>query len=653
MSTVQTLTASPSRLRDGVLALFLYCGLVVALLFIPRFVPTKPDVFSAAAADGYNTVAAYWVAAGWSMLVILVAAWVGWKEQISPASPSPDTAPYAVTATGQLNWRELMIVFALFALAFFPPFLARYGPYIEDQYFLLALTRMNGGQVPYRDFAFLYGPLMIYPLWIWNQLIGFSMASFYGFLSLVEGLQSLILMAVLQYFIPNRGRRYLTFVMLLPILWNTTLGLNYNAMRWLVPSLIVVLAAYRPPDRRTVALCAALLGVHLAYAHEYALAALAAIAGVYVLEALRERQLTGVRPAVMLLTGSAIVWLVVVTAVLRSHVPSYIGHATDIVKMMSSGHAGFRFYWTVNSLAIFGLLLIACLNIGKGWRSGPGRQLVSGDRLLLGAVLFALVALRSGLTRADLWHLNPGFLPLVLAVLLRLPMNAFRLTTGQYRGAFALAAAASVTMLVGNAPMGSRYAMGYLDGLIDTLTAAPRGTDDGGTRVQSIEFERTHPRADLVALGRYLGAPDRSHQPVLFYGRAWDISPRVGVRPEDYKMDDLLYTEFSQPDSDYLRAHSDALVVIQAPDYQRLYGMVDPDTPRTSADLTPVKQLGRWLSTPHYDSLETEARLLDETRDRLTGAYVRSNYVFAARFDEYVVLAPKAADTLPYQPGHQ
>ena len=207
-------------------------------------------------------------------------------------------------------------------------------------------------------------------------------------------------------------------------------------------------------------------------------------------------------------------------------------------------------------------------------------------------------------------------------------------------------------MLVGNAPMGSRYAVGYVDGLIDTLTAVPRGTDDGTTRVRSIEFERTHPRADLVALGRYLAAPGRSHQPVLFYGRAWDISPRVGVRPEDYKMDDLLYTEFSQPDSNYLRKHKDALVVIQSPDYQRLYGL-DPNTPRTSIELTPVKQLGRWLSTPHYDSLDTEARLLDETRDRLTGAYVRSNYVFAARFDEYVVLAPKAPGTLPYQLEHQ
>lgn len=652
MSTVQTLTASRPRLRDGMLAVVLYGGLVVALLFVPRLVPSNPDLFSAAAADGYNTVAAYWVAAAWTMLVIVVATWAGWKEQTGPASLSPRTALYPVATAGHLNWRELLIVFALFALAFFPPFLSRYGPYIEDQYFLLALNRMNGGQVPYRDFAFLYGPLMLYPLWVWNQLIGFSMASFYGFLALVEGLQSLILMAVLQYFVPHRGRRYLTFLMLLPILWNTTLGLNYNAMRWLIPSLIVVLAAHRPPDRRTILWCAALLGIHLAYAHEYALAALAAISGMYVLAALRERQLTGVRPAAMLFMGSAIVWLVVVTAVLRSHVPSYIAHATDIVKMMSSGHAGFRFYWTVNSLALFGLLLIACLSIGKGWRPGPGRQLASGDRLLLGAVLFALVALRSGLTRADLWHLNPGFLPLMLAVLLRLPMNAFSLTPGQYRGAFALAATASVTMLVGNAPMGSRYAVGYVDGLIDTLTAVPRGTDDGTTRVRSIEFERTHPRADLVALGRYLAAPGRSHQPVLFYGRAWDISPRVGVRPEDYKMDDLLYTEFSQPDSNYLRKHKDALVVIQSPDYQRLYGL-DPNTPRTSIELTPVKQLGRWLSTPHYDSLDTEARLLDETRDRLTGAYVRSNYVFAARFDEYVVLAPKAPGTLPYQLEHQ
>jgi hypothetical protein len=55
--------------------------------------------------------------------------------------------------------------------------------------------------------------------------------------------------------------------------------------------------------------------------------------------------------------------------------------------------------------------------------------------------------------------------------------------------------------------------------------------------------------------------------------------------------------------------------------------------------MTPVKQLGRWLSTVHYDSAETEARLQDDAREQLTGNYIRPRYALAAGFDGIVVLS--------------
>ena len=75
--------------------------------------------------------------------------------------------------------------------------------------------------------------------------------------------------------------------------------------------------------------------------------------------------------------------------------------------------------------------------------------------------------------------------------------------------------------------------------------------------------------------------------------------------------------------------------------YQRLYRLMDPNAPYSSLTLTPVKQLGRWLSTVHYDAAEDEARVQDQARERLSGAYVRSAYEFAADFGEFVVLAPR------------
>jgi hypothetical protein len=531
-------------------------------------------------------------------------------------------------------------VFALFVLAYCPFFLARYGPYVEDSTFLAALNRMNCGQVPYRDFAFLYGPLMIYPAAAWTQALGFGMWSYYAFLALLEGVQFTIVMAVLQHFVPQRRYRYMVFLILLPFLFNNLLGLNYNGMRWLVPALIVLLAAYRPFDRRANLLCAGLLGLHLAYSHEYALAALAAVLGIYALQYVWDRSAGTIRAAAIIALGGVAVWLVAVAVVLRSVLPIYLAHASDIVSMMSAGHAGFRFYWTANALALFGLLTIACMTLGRGWRPRSGRRLESGDRLLLGGVCFALVALRSGFTRSDVWHLNPGFLPLLLAFLLPLPAAVMALSPAARRLAFGLAIVASATVLVGIAPTGSLYATSYVRGFMDTVVAEPRPIREGATRSRAIERERSHPRTEFVALGRYLAEPQRVNQPVLFYGRAWNIPVRVGVCPADYKLDDLLYSEFRQPEAVYLRAHPDALVVMRGDDYRRLYGLIDPDTPHSSTVLTPVKQLGRWLSTVHYDAAETEARLQDETRARLTGAYIRSRYAATAGFGDYVVLAP-------------
>ena len=105
--------------------------------------------------------------------------------------------------------------------------------------------------------------------------------------------------------------------------------------------------------------------------------------------------------------GTGIVWLLATLLVLRGSArpctsSTPLDHADDV-----GGHAGFRFFWTANSLALFGLLAIACVAVGRGLVRSARRVLDSGDRLLVAALVFALVALKSGLTRADLLALEP------------------------------------------------------------------------------------------------------------------------------------------------------------------------------------------------------------------------------------------------------
>jgi hypothetical protein len=631
---------------DCVLALAAFAALIPALLIIPKRIPTgDTNIISAAAAAGYDTEAAFWTVFVWAVLAISASLLIH-RRGPGRTSDAPGSAEIGTVASGpgpargKLNWLELLAVFSLFALAYFPVFLARHGPYMEDLIFLSALHRMECGQLPYADFAFLYGPLMIYPLWAWSQAFGVSMVSYFGYLAILEGLQFALLMGVLQCLLPDRKSRYWVFLLLLPFLFNTLLGLNYNGIRRLLPALILVLLACRPHDRSANVAGALLIGLTLAYSHEYGIAALLAALAIYAVMFFWGQRAASLKSAALVAAGGISVWVAVNLAILGSTATSYFELSTNVAAMMSSGHAAFRFYWTANSLALFGLLTLACVAVGKGllpWQDGSLR---SGDRLLIGAIVFAIVMLKSGLTRSDLWHLSGGFVALLLAFLLPLPRSAMAIGMPERRAASALVVVASVTYLVGIAPTGSLYALSYVRGFLDLFRAAQPAVE-AKTRAPSLELERSNPRPEFVSMGSYLAQPERAGRPVLFYGRAWPVPLRVGVCAGDYKLDDLMYTEFRQPESSYLQEHPDALVVMRSDDYERLYAPRDPAGAAPRLQITPTKQLGRWLSTVHYDAAAIEGRLQDEARDRLTGNYVRARYRLAARFGEYVVLEPK------------
>ncbi|MGL4280571.1 MAG: hypothetical protein ACRCS0_09400, partial [Albidovulum sp.] len=263
-----------TRLITAVLAGLAGYGLLLAV--VPRLIAAAPaePVVSAAFAQGYNAPLAYWVALLWSL--VLIAA--GWHL----ARRSGESPPAATAGScGRLVPLELVAVFAIFFLAYFPLFLTRQGPHIEDHGFILAMLRMACGQIPYRDFEFLYGPAMIYSLWWWAQIFGVSMKSYYSFLAVQEAVQFTLMMAVLQLTIRDRRMRFLAFVILAPFLINTLLGVNWSAMRRLLAVFALLLAATRPFDIRTNLAVGVTVGLYATYSHEYAAATLAGIGLIY------------------------------------------------------------------------------------------------------------------------------------------------------------------------------------------------------------------------------------------------------------------------------------------------------------------------------------------------------------------------------------
>jgi hypothetical protein len=218
--------------------------LVPLLVWVPTLVPVDASVQSEATAQGYNSTVAYQVAAGWCAVVF--AAWWSLGRRLvsdAPALP-PSTAPPVPRARRWLE-RGARRFTAGSAWA-----LAPRGTYIEDAIFVNAAHRMLAGLAPFRDFEFLYGPLMVVPLAPWMRLTGFSLESYYGYLLLTELAGWLALLVFLQRVAPASRLRLAILALAAALLINPLLGLNHAVLRRLLPIAALLVSAPRAPRPR-------------------------------------------------------------------------------------------------------------------------------------------------------------------------------------------------------------------------------------------------------------------------------------------------------------------------------------------------------------------------------------------------------------------
>lgn len=616
-------------------------GYAVLLVTVP--VAAAGGEGTAAQGVGYDGAKAYACALAWSLVSLGALALLA----RGPAAPAADGGQAAVAPflSRRAAWIERGVVFAVFAGLYFPPFLARNGPYVEDGYFLAVLARMRAGQVPYADFEFLYGPLMIVPLSAWTAVAGLSLKSYYAFVAVVEGLQFAALMALLQRFVPDRRRRWAVFLLLTPLLFNTLLGLNWNALRRLVPVFAFAILLGGRRTRPRVLAAGALIGLHLAYSHDYAVACLLAASGTLAVMAFRGEGRAALLDGVLVCATAAAAWLAASVATMGAAFPVYVDSTRTMLAQFSHGAASFRFAWTVLSLALFATLALACAAVGPGLLRRGREPLSAGDRMLLASVLYALVTLRSGLNRADFWHLAAAFVPLVVTGLLPARYSAFEPGRAWRKAFTATVAVASLGYLVGSAPSLSYYAQGLAGGARDCLAGLPAGPiPPARTRGPALFAERTRPDPDLVAMAQYLADPARAAAPVLFYGACWQLPPQIGVVRTDYLVDDFMYLDVLRPTAAFLARHPDTVVVMTRPAYGRLFGLIGPDDFPESDDpssRTATKRLGAWLASVHFEGIEHERRLKDRFWRARAGEAVRARWALAAEFGPWVVLEPR------------
>ncbi|MEP6572546.1 MAG: hypothetical protein ABJD11_07610 [Gemmatimonadota bacterium] len=641
---------SPGRL---ILAVSLFALAIIPLLaLVPRWIPTPPGVLSAATVEGYNNSAASLLAGCWAVAGVAVF-WLAFRTGFLelPETPhevlkSKTTAPHA--SVSRLGWQGLLIAVVVLIL-YFPPFLARYGPYVEDQVFFTALHRMQAGQVPYLDFEFLYGPLMIYAAAGWTKLFGYSMVSFYSYLMVLELMVYLMLLVVVTKFVPERRQRLLVFLLLALLLFDTLLAPNQNGLRKFFPLCIMLVVACRPASLAVAAAAGSLLGVQLAYSQEYGVAGFLGIVAMYGLVMLRGGGLSALVRALVAGLTAACAWLVIAWLLMGQHFGAYTGESLSLLQRFSAGEAAFRFYWTANSLALFGLLALACVLIGRSLAQPLRNPSDVGDRLLVGAFVYALVGLKSGLNRCDLWHLDPAFIPLIASLLLPLQRALVPDSRTLRRLIMALVMIAALSYTVGQAPLGSFYLRGLARGARDVLSGRRRDvTAAVPARAASIGPERTHPNPEALHLQAYLADSARRQWPVFFYSDMWALGPQIGVYKTDHLNDNFIYSDArGRALRTWLEERPSAVVVIDSLAYQRLYGLAPILPPERSRDYlrpTRMKSIVSWLASVHYRGAAIEYQLRERRWSEAVGDYVRARFHPIASFGNMVVLGRAGGD---------
>ena len=512
-----------------------------------------------------------------------------------------------------------------------PPALSRFGPRIEDSYFLAALHRVTCGQAPYRDFEFLYGPLMIALPKAWMGVAGYSMTSYYTVYAGLQVALYVLLWSLLQAFLTRFRDRLVAFVLIVPFVLDILFGLNWIAWRYAAVVPVLLLLA---PSREEAGISAAralaagaVTGLAVGYSYEYGLATL--LAGLAVLGF----RLAGPGAPVVRLLGAAALVVVAALATAYALVRLAIGdsfgdYLTSLAHVAGGatdlGLGQFAFHWTVLFVAEFAVLAIVVVAGALGLRRLRKTPMTQGDALVIGAGAFALVALKIALQRADYLHLAVPFAPLILVLLLSPPTRLVALARPLRRVAFGLIAVAAAAQAVGHAPLGRWMAEGIARGFLHEAQGRPRvGAVEA--RGPSLLSERSEAVPAAEALAARLAAADLRARPVLFYAGLWDMAAATGVCPAGYSFYDVLYSDDLRPLGD--TAGTPGLIVVIA--RRDLEALLSDEPVPASARNAPLDRLQAIVASRHaYQSaLENEVeeqmwreaignRLLTEFRER-------------------------------------
>lgn len=598
------ISMSAGSRRAGLISVgVIWLSMVVLLQVVPRLYPPPAGLPNVASMLGYNIPLAHALIVAVTVIAGLA---LGFMARWEPGQRQAQAAPAAAAPPGWgRRGLELLAVTAAVAVLYWPSALARFGPHIEDQYFLATLWRIVCGQQPYTDFEFLYGPLMIGLPAGWASVTGFSMTGYYTLYLAMQAVFYLIVAMILQRNLATAWQRYLVFLAIFAFTFDNLLGLNWIAWRYFTAVLVILVVAANPACRVRGLMAGVLIGLQAAYSYEYGIAALLTAAVMYGVMLFQPEWWRAVSAGLIAAATAVAVWAGASWLVVGSGFADYIESLLHVSAVSAAlGLGQFSFGWSLHSLALF-LVLASALVLFTGSLAGLGRRPVSrGDLHVIGATVFAVIALRIVLQRADFLHLAAAFVPLMFVLMLNQPRSLLAVRPAVRRVALAAIAVAAVTQAAGHLHHGRWVMFSQARGLLHEIQGRPV-VGEMVSRNPSVYRERSAADPDIVALAARLASADMTDRPVLFYGDTWSCALLTGVCPEGYSFYDILYSDGRRPLAETLAARKDLVVVMRQNVFARLFDGAPPDPP---APLPGLLRVLTWTSSAHFPqtSLENE-----------------------------------------------
>ncbi len=255
---------------DRVFLVISLTGLVLGTSWLPYRFPPSHLIAGVSYEVGFNNGVAYL----WFLLFLPVPVWAALRVWGRGNLPSL-TRPFGATLQ-QFADRFLAAALVAHTLLFGAIYFYK-GRFVfaEALYFQTLLYRMTGGEVPYVDFSFYYGPSMLYPAAWLTPIVGLDAA--YGVWFVATYLAGLVVLyALLRALLPLTAARA-WFVLLAVGFLTPWTGLNVTFLRFLLPSVVffAVAALLTAGGRLRFLATAGLLAFALLYSFEVAALAVA------------------------------------------------------------------------------------------------------------------------------------------------------------------------------------------------------------------------------------------------------------------------------------------------------------------------------------------------------------------------------------------